>query len=105
MSTDVEFTTKAAALLLRMRAEHRNLVVLLDDTSCCSNSNVMVRENPPSWPVDLLSEKDGVRVYVNPVLRRSLQTARIVIDALDFADDSFSLETDYGKRFFMSTAS
>jgi uncharacterized protein (DUF779 family) len=105
MSPDVEFTTKAAGLLLRMQAEHRNLVVLLDDTSYYTNSNVMARENPPTWPVDLLSEKDGVRVYINPVLRKSLQTAWVVIDVLDFADDSFSLETKFGKRFFKSAAS
>jgi len=55
--------------------------------------------------VDLLSEKDGVRVYINPVLRKSLQTAWVVIDVLDFADDSFSLETKFGKRFFKSAAS
>ena len=105
MTISVEFTAKAAALLLRMRAEHPNLVILLDDTSCCANSNVMVRENPPSWPVDLLSRNDGVRIYMNPVLRKSLRTARVVIDLLDFADDSLSLETNYGKRLFMSTAS
>jgi len=105
MSPNVEFTAEAAAFLLRMRAEHRNLVILLDGASCCANSNVMVRESPPSWPVDLLSEKDGVPIYVNPVLRKSLPTVRVVIDVLDFADDSLSLETNYGKRFFMSTAS
>ncbi len=104
MLPEVEFTQKAAALLLKMRAEHPALVLLLDDTSCCSNSNVIARESRPSWPVILLSEKDWVKVYVNPVLQKSLKANRIVIDVLDFADDSFSLETDYGKRFIMSVA-
>ena len=102
MLTDVEFTTKAAALLLRMRAEHPDLMLLLDDTSCCANSNVMARENRPSWPIDLLSDRGGVQVYINPLLRKSLKATRIIIDAMDFADDSLSLETNYGKRFTMS---
>ena len=105
MQPDVEFTPKAAALLLMIRAEHPDLMLLLDDTSCCANSNVMARKNRPSWPVDFLSEKDGVQVYINPVLGRSLKATRIVIDVMDFADDSLSLETNYGKRFTMSAVS
>ena len=104
MTIDVEFTTNATALLLRMQAEYPDLVLLLDSTSCCANSNVMVRENLPNWPVDLLLSNDGLRVCMNPVLRKSLRAARVVIDVLDFADDSLSLETNYGKRFFMSPA-
>jgi len=61
----------------------------------------MLRENEPSWPVSLLADIDGVRVFVNPILERSLKAEEIVIDALDFADDSLSLETNYGKRFIM----
>ncbi len=98
MQPKLEFTPNAAALLQRIRADHRALVLLLDDSSCCSNSNVMLREKAPSWPVSLLAEVDGVRVFVNPVLERSLKAERILIDALDFADDSLSLETNYGKR-------
>ena len=105
MQPDVEFTPKAAALLLMIRAEHPGLMLLLDDTSCCANSNVMARENRPSWPVDFLSEKDGVEVYINPVLRKSLKATKIIIDTIDFADDSLSLETNYGKRFTMSAIS
>jgi TRAP-type uncharacterized transport system substrate-binding protein len=78
-------------------------MLLLDDTSCCSNSNVMARESQPSWPVDLLSDVDGVRVCMNPVLRKSVRATRIIIDAMDFTDDSLSLETNYGKRFTIST--
>jgi uncharacterized protein (DUF779 family) len=50
-----------------------------------------------------LANIDGLRVYINPVLEKSLKTDKILIDVLDFADDSFSLETNYGKRFSMST--
>ncbi len=75
---------------------------MLDDTSCCSNSNVLVREKEPSWPVSLLTEKEGIQVFVNPVLNKSLKAKRILIDVMDFADDSFSLETNYGKRLIMS---
>ena len=102
MQPDVRFTPKAAALLQRIMADHPNFVLLLDDSSCCSNSNVMVREKEPSWPVSLLTEIDGIRVLANPVFERSLKADRILIDALDFADDSLSLETNYGKRFIMS---
>jgi len=102
MKTEVELTPQAASLLLGMRKDHPNLILLLDDTSCCSNSSVMARENKPSWPVDLLFEQDELKVYVNPVLTRSLKADRIIIDAIDFVDDSLSLETDYGKRLIMS---
>jgi len=102
MHTNVRLTPRAATLLQRISKEHRELVLLLDDRSCCSNSNVMLRKNEPSWPVFLLAEMDGVRVFVNPILQRSLKAKEIIIDVLDFADDSLSLETDYGKRLIMS---
>jgi len=103
MHLKITFTPKATTLLQMIVAEHQTLVLLLDDTSCCSNSNVMLRENEPSWPASFLAEIHGVRVIVNPIIERTLTDAKeIVIDALDFADDSLSLETDYGKRFIMS---
>ncbi len=101
MHTSVQLTPKAATLLQRISKEHGKIVLLLDDTSCCSNSNVMLRENEPSWPVSLLAEIDGVRVFVDPILEKNLKAEQIFIDALDFADDSLSLETDYGKRLVM----
>jgi hypothetical protein len=52
--------------------------------------------------VSLLAEIDVLRMFVNPVLERSLKAEQITIDALDFADDSLSLETDCGKRLIMS---
>ncbi len=103
MQANVRFTPNAAALLQRIRADHPDVILLLDDSSCCSNSNVMLREKEPSWPVSLLAKIEGVRVFINPVLERSLKAERILIDALDFADDSLSLETNYGKRLITST--
>jgi len=100
MHPNIRLTQKAATLLQRISKERRKLALLLYDTSCCSNSNVMLRENEPSWPVSLL-EIDGVRVFFNPILERSLKAKQILIDALDFADDSLSLETDYDKRLIM----
>jgi hypothetical protein len=43
----------------------------------------------------------GYEYLSTPTLERSLKAERIIIDALDFADDSLSLETDYGKRLIM----
>jgi hypothetical protein len=62
----------------------------------------MARKGEPSWPVSLLAQVDGIMVFVNHVFERSLKADRILIDALDFVDDSLSLETDYGKRLIMS---
>ncbi len=103
MHPTIQFTEVAAGLLQKMLIDHPTLVLLLDDTSCCSNSNVMTREGEPSWPVVLLANINGLRVYINPVLGKSLKADKILIDVLDFADDSLSLETNYGKRFVMST--
>lgn len=105
MHTDVRFTPTAEALLQRISKEHQKLVLLLDDTSCCSNSNVMLRQSEPSWPVSFLAEVGGLRIYANPSLERSLKAQRITIDAVDFADDSLSLETGYGKRLITLTTS
>lgn len=102
MHTNVRLTPRAATLLQRISKEQRELILLFDDTSCCLNSNVMLRKNEPSWPISLLAEIDGVKIFVNPILQRSLKAKEIIIDALDFAEDSLSLETDYGKRFIMS---
>jgi len=102
MQTNVRLTPRAATLLKIISKEQREVVLPLDDTSCCSNSNVMLRESKPSWPVSFLAEIDGLRIFVNPVFERSLKAEQITIDALDFADDSLSLETDYGKRLIMS---
>lgn len=49
-----------------------------------------------------MAEIDGLRIFVNPVLERSLKAEQVTIDAIDFADDSLSLETNYGKRLIMS---
>lgn len=105
MQANVQLTPSAAALLQRIHADHPGAILLLDDSSCCSNSNVMLREKEPGWPVSLLADIDGIRVFINPILERSLKADRILIDALDFADDSLSLETDYGKRLIMSVES
>jgi len=101
MRPEIRLTANAATLLQRIARERQSLVLLLDDTSCCSNSNVMLRESQPSWPVSLLTVIDGLRVFITPTLERNLKAERIIIDALDFADDSLSLETDYGKRLIM----
>jgi hypothetical protein len=61
----------------------------------------MLREKEPGWPVSLLADMDGIRVFINPILERSLNAIQIIIDSLDFADDSLSLETDYGRRLIM----
>lgn len=102
MHAKVHFTTRAAAVLKKIRQKHRSLVLLLDDSSCCSNSCIMLREREPSWAVSLIAKVDGVRICINPVLERSLRAERILIDSVDFADDSLSLETNYGKRLIMS---
>jgi uncharacterized protein (DUF779 family) len=101
MHPSIRLTSKAATLLQTISKEYKKPALLLDDTSCYSNSDVMLRENEPSWPVSLLAEIDGVRVFVNPILERSLKAKQIIIDALDFADDSLSLKRDYGKRLIM----
>lgn len=102
MQPKVQFTPSAAALLQRVLADHRELVLLIDDTSCCSNSSIMLREKMPAWPVSLLAEQDSLKVCVNPVFERSLKASKMLIDALEFSDDSLSLETNYGRRLIVS---
>lgn len=62
----------------------------------------MLREKMPGWPVSLVAEQGSLKVCVNPVLERSLKASRMLIDALEFSDDSLSLETNYGRRLIVS---
>ncbi len=104
MQPKVRFTSDAAILLRRIRADYPVLVMLLDDSSCCSNSNVMLRRNLPSWPVSLVAEVEGIRIVVNPMFQENVHAEQLLIDAVDSADDSLSLETNYGKRLIMLEA-
>lgn len=101
---EVSFTPRARRLLDEVRREHKDLVVLLDDTTCCTVSNVFARAGRPAWQAYTLGDYYGVPMCVHPSLKKQLKGGRITIDVLDSADDSLSLETDYGKRFIMLTS-
>ena len=98
------FTAKARELLKIILNEHPSLALVLDDTTCCTVSNVFARSEEPPWEAERIATYLGSPVYLHPSLRKSLKTRRVTIDVLDFADDSLSLETDYGKRFVMITS-
>ena len=95
----VTFTRNAKELLERMVADHPDLTLVLDDSTCCTVSNVFVRNDAPPWAASRI--EGYVPIYVHPSLEKSLKSGRVVIDVLDFADDSLSLETNYGKRLVM----
>jgi len=102
LPAEIVFTSDAASLMARMRSLYPNVVLLIDDTSCCANSNIMARNGPPSWPTALLAEKNGIKIYANPILQRNNTLSQMLIDVMDFADDSLSLETNLGKRLIMT---
>ena len=98
---DVEFTGRAKELLRRIMNDYPNLALVLDDATCCTVSNVFARSGGPPWAAERLPGNLGVPIYLHPSYERNLKTRRVTIDTLDFADDSLSLETNYGKRFVM----
>ncbi len=96
---DVIFTSKAKELLQRMMVDHPNLALVLDDSTCCAVSNVFARTGEPPWTARRLA--GYFPVYVHRSLEKSLKSGKVVVDVLDFSDDSLSLETNYDKRFVM----
>ena len=99
---DVAFTRKAKELLESMIIDHPDLTLVLDDTTCCTVSNVFARSGAPPWEGRRI--EGHVPVYIHPSLDKSLKSQRVIVDVLEFADDSLSLETNYGKRFVMTTS-
>lgn len=97
-----EFTVRAAQLAQRLRAESPDLVFLFDDTGCCGASNVFVRDSAPGSDYIPLT-KVPVPTYAHRFFLRTLHEGqRLVVDVDEHgADDSFSLETKYGARFFL----
>lgn len=97
-----EFTSRAAELIRRLQAEEKRIVFVFDDTGCCGSSNVFVRDSDPG--PDYLAVSDlPVPVYGHRIFLRTLREGqRLVVDVDERgADDSFSLETKYGARFFL----
>ncbi len=102
LKANVSFTHEAKELLKSMIDNHPDLALVLDNTTCCTVSNVFARIGAPPWEARRI--EGYVPVYIHPALERSLKSHRVIIDVLDFADDSLSLETNYGKRLVMITS-
>ena len=90
---------RARELLAALAAEHRHLVVLLDDSGCCGPGNVFVQVEEPR-PVYLpVGAVGGVPVYIAPSFLRGANAAQIFLDVRPAPlDDSLSLETARGVR-------
>ncbi len=98
----IAFTRKAKELLGNIITDHPDLTLVLDDTTCCTVSNVFARRGAPPWAARRI--EGYIPVYVHPSLEKSLKSHGVIVDVLDFVDDSLSLETNYGKRFVMITS-
>jgi uncharacterized protein (DUF779 family) len=97
-----QFTPRATHLAQRIKAETPDIAFVFDDTGCCGASNVFVRGSPPA-PDYVALTGAPVPTYGHPTFLRTLHEGqRLVVDVDEHgADDSFSLETRYGARFFL----
>ncbi len=98
---EVLFTFRSKSLLERIRRDEPELALVLGDATCCTVSNVFARTGRPAWEAEEVGAYTNVPIYVHPAFKRRLEKGSVTIDTMDFADDSLSLETNYGKRFVM----
>ncbi len=98
---EVLFTPRSRNLLERIGRDEPDLVLVLGDATCCTVSNVFARSGKPAWEAEQVGAYANVPIYVHRAFKRRLGKGGVTIDAMDFADDSLSLETNYGKRFMM----
>jgi uncharacterized protein (DUF779 family) len=94
----IEITNEAKEVIRELKKHHPDLSIVIESSSCCSNSSIFVRSNPPNGTVIYLGEYEGVKVFLDPILKSVLSFNRLILDVLDFSDDSLSLETNLGKR-------
>jgi uncharacterized protein (DUF779 family) len=97
----IEITEKAKEVIHDLRKSYPNLSMVIESTSCCSNSSIFVRDNPPTGDIIFLKELEGVKIYLDPSLKSLLNFNHLIIDVIDFTDDSLSLETNLNKRFIL----
>ncbi len=97
---DLVVSDDAEKLLDEITREHPSLTLVLDDTTCCTVSNILARDGPP-WEASLVATYKTIPILMHPTLEKSLGKKKVTIDAVNFADDSLSRETNYGKRLLM----
>ncbi len=98
---EIELTEKAKELIFELKKLYQNLSMVIENTSCCSNSSIFVRDNLPSGEIIFLKEIEGVKIFLDPSLKSLLNFNKLIIDVMDFTDDSLSLETNLGKRLIL----
>lgn len=104
-SCNLDVSSRALDMFRELEQKYgaRQLVVLIDDTGCCGFSNVFVTKspvlNPSSWKET--GKVLGIPLLVNKAFASPTNEQRIILDVIanSSSDDSFSLETAYGKRF------
>ncbi|MEM1967421.1 MAG: DUF779 domain-containing protein [Nitrososphaerota archaeon] len=95
-------TPAAAEILGRLRAENKELHLIIGDTGCCGYSNVFLTRNRPAGDYAEVGVLDGVRVYLRPPMDKTLDLSKVLIDVVEsVADDSLSVETELGYRFVL----
>jgi|ECHhosMinimDraft_1075155.scaffolds.fasta_scaffold01016_3 hypothetical protein len=97
----IEITEKAEEVIRNLRQKYPKLSIVIEPTSCCSNSSIFVREDAPAGNVKFLKEIGGIQIYLDVGLTPLLNFNRLLIDVVDFTDDSLSLETNLNKRLIL----
>jgi len=100
---EIKITDKAKEIIYFLKNKYPNLSLVIESTSCCSISSVFARNNIPNGELIYIGEIEGVKFYLDNPMHTLLKMNQLIIDVIDFTDDSLSLETDIGKRFILLT--
>ena len=99
--TKVVMTPRAAEVIRRVREARSGSLSLVIGNGCCDGTApFLFAEYMPGPTEHLVSEAEGVRVYVDELVSASFEGREVVIDASeDPQPDSFSCEAELGYRF------
>jgi uncharacterized protein (DUF779 family) len=102
--TRIVFTGAAADVIRRVKEQQpgRKLSLVIGN-GCCDSTAPFLFADYMAGPTErLVSETDGVRVFVDELVARSFEGREVVVDAsADPQPDSFSCEAELGFRFFL----
>lgn len=99
----VMVTDAAADTVRRVRASGRDDLVIVLSNGCCDSTAPFLYDHylpePDSEPV---GEIDGVPILAPAWIRALYPSDALTVDVIESAlEDSFSLETDLGRRFVL----
>jgi uncharacterized protein (DUF779 family) len=99
----IEVTEAAAETVRAVRARGRTNLVMVLSNGCCDSTAPFLYDNYVIGPdAESVGEIEGVEVFAPAWIRTLYPDDSLTVDVIEGAnEDSFSLETDLGRRFVL----